>query len=225
MSYILHIETSTKVCSVSLGENGKLIASKEEYSEKYIHAERLTLLIKDLIQENKIDFKDLSAIAVNKGPGSYTGLRIGISTAKGLCYALNIPLISIDSLLNLYMNFKANIDFVNENNVVIPMIDARRNEVYTVSYLEDGTQLTKIQAKIIEADFFKPYLNYNKVHLIGDGCHKFKNRFKHSNFNYHTDILCSSISMLSVVYNKFQNNEYENTAYFEPYYLKDFKPS
>tara|TARA_B110000014_G_C20052048_1_gene547316 strand:- start:222 stop:899 length:678 start_codon:yes stop_codon:yes gene_type:complete len=224
MNYILHIETSTKVCSVALGGNGNLIGYKEEISEKYIHAERLTILINELIQENNISFNDLSAIAVSKGPGSYTGLRIGVSTAKGLCYALNIPLISIDSLFNLFLNFKQTFNDNNENNIVIPMIDARRDEVYTATFLDDGSVLNKTRAKIIDAAFFIHYSNYKKVHLIGDGCLKFKGRFKQSNLILHEDLLCSSSSMTNCIYEKFQKKEHENTAYFEPFYLKDFKP-
>ena len=154
MSYILNIETSTKVCSVSLSKNGILIDYKEEFSDKYVHAERLTLLIKELINTTKINFKDLCAIAVIKGPGSYTGLRIGVSTAKGLCYALKIPLISIDSLVGLFMHFKIKTPSINNNEIVIPMIDARRNEVYTATYLNDSTCLSTIKAKVIDIDFF-----------------------------------------------------------------------
>ena len=189
MSYILHIETSTKICSVTLAKNDKLIAFKEESSEKYVHAERLTLLIEELIFESELEFKNLSAIAVNKGPGSYTGLRIGVSTAKGLCYSLNIPLISIDSMLNLYMNFKSKINNVDENDVVIPMIDARRNEVFTASYSGSGELISSIQSKIIETTFFKPYLEYKKIHLLGDGCSKFIGKYKFSNLFFHFCLL------------------------------------
>lgn len=224
MIYILHIETSTKVCSISLSENGALLGYKEDSSDKYIHAEKLTPLIKELINDSKIEFKDLSAIAVNKGPGSYTGLRIGVSSAKGLCYALNIPLISMDSMLNLFMNFKSKSKIIiKSNDVVIPMIDARRNEVFTASYSENGELISKIQAKIIDEHFFNPYLKYNQIHLIGNGCAKFKGEFNYSNLLYHLDILCTSTSMTHCVFTKFQNKEYENVAYFEPFYLKDFK--
>ena len=224
MSHILHIETSTKVCSAALGESGNLIDFKEEHSEKYVHAERLTILIKELMESNDINFQKLSAIAISKGPGSYTGLRIGVSTAKGLCYALNIPLISIDSILNLFLNFKMSFEQEVENEVIIPMIDARRDEVYTAAFLGDRSILSETKAKLIDDNFFNPYKEFKKVHLIGDGCMKFKGRFNHSNLVFHDDILCASRSMVKHIFNKFQNKSFENTAYFEPYYLKDFKP-
>ena len=162
MSHILHIETSTKVCSVALGESGNLIDFKEEHSEKYVHAERLTILIKELMESNDINFQKLSAIAISKGPGSYTGLRIGVSTAKGLCYALNIPLISIDSILNLFLNFKMSFEQEVENEVIIPMIDARRDEVYTAAFLGDGTILSETKAKVIDDNFLTPIRNLRK---------------------------------------------------------------
>ena len=112
----------------------------------------------------------------------------------------------------------------HENYIIIPMIDARRDEVYTATFLDDGSVLNKTRAKIIDAAFFIHYSNYKKVHLIGDGCLKFKGRFKQSNLILHEDLLCSSSSMTNCIYEKFQKKEHENTAYFEPFYLKDFKP-
>lgn len=219
--FILNIETATKACSVSLSKNGELFGLKEETSEKYIHSEKLSIFIHNLLVNNEIDFKDLSAIAVSKGPGSFTGLRIGVSTAKGLCYGLDIPLIAINTLDSLCANFLLKNKFF-ENEVLIPMIDARRKEVYT---LIKGKCKNIIETSAIEinSDFFNKLNNYKKIHLFGDGCSKFEKEFSSNKIKYHTQVLCSSISMAEASYAQFKNKKFEDLAYFEPYYLKDFK--
>ena len=169
MNLLLNIETSTKVCSVSLALNGDILASKEESSEKYIHSEKLNVFIEELFTQVDYQLKDLAAICVSKGPGSYTGLRIGVSCAKGFCYALDIPLISIDSLSVLARGY-LNDNFINANTILMPMIDARRMEVYTAVFNHKAEIQTSISAEVIDSEFFD---TNKEIILIGDGAKKF----------------------------------------------------
>jgi len=219
--FILNIETATKACSVSLSKNGELLCIEEELSEKYIHSERLTTFIDKLLTYSKITFKDLNAIAVSKGPGSFTGLRIGVSTAKGLCYGLDIPLIAINTLDSLCANFLQNNQLL-ENEVLVPMIDARRREVYTL-IKDKYSNIIDTSAIEITSEFFYKLDNYNKIHLLGDGCNKFEKEFSSKKIEYHIHVLCSSASMVESSYKQFKNKTFEDLACFEPYYLKDFK--
>jgi len=217
MNLLLNIETSTKVCSVSLALNGEVLASKEESSEKYIHSEKLNVFIEELFTQVDYQLKDLAAICVSKGPGSYTGLRIGVSCAKGFCYALDIPLISIDSLSVLARGY-LNDNLINANTILMPMIDARRMEVYTAVFNHKAEIQTSISAEVIDAEFF----NTNKeIVLIGDGAKKF-NSVIPSNVRIENH-LSSSKGMASLSYLKFSKKEFEDVAYFEPYYLKSFR--
>ena len=168
MTLILNIETSTKVCSVSLGLNGELLAAKEESSDKYIHSEKLNVFIEELFAQVDYELKDLAAVCVSKGPGSYTGLRIGISSAKGFCYALDIPLISIDSLSALACSYLNN-NVIDVNTILMPMIDARRMEVYTAAFNNKAEMLNAISAEVIDAEFFD---GNKEIILIGDGAKK-----------------------------------------------------
>ena len=216
MTLILNIETSTKVCSVSLGLDGDLLASKEESSEKYIHSEKLNVFIEELFTQVDYELKDLAAICVSKGPGSYTGLRIGVSSAKGLCYALDIPLISIDSLSVLASGFLNN-NFIAANTILMPMIDARRMEVYTAAFNNKAAMLNAISAEVIDAEFFD---GNKEIILIGDGAEKC-NLVIPANVRIENH-LSSSKGMTNLAYLKFSKKEFEDVAYFEPYYLKDF---
>ena len=225
MSLILHIETATKVCSVCLSKEGKLIHIVEEYSEKYIHAEKLTLLIKQLMQEANFKLRELDAISIDKGPGSFTGLRIGVSTAKGLCYALGVPLIAIDSLVSLYFGYKKIKGGITETELIIPMIDARRMEVYTAAFNNKGEFYDEIDAKIIDQSFFDSFKQFNKIHVFGDGSIKIKDKFDHKNIEIYDEIICSSEFLIPKSFNNFNNKDFVDLAYFEPYYLKDFKPN
>ena len=217
MNLLLNIETSTKVCSVSLALNGEVLASKEESSEKYIHSEKLNVFIEELFTQVDYQLKDLAAICVSKGPGSYTGLRIGVSCAKGFCYALDIPLISIESLSVLARGY-LNDNLINANTILMPMIDARRMEVYTAVFNHKAEIQTSISAEVIDAEFF----NTNKeIVLIGDGAKKF-NSVIPSNVRIENH-LSSSKGMASLSYLKFSKKEFEDVAYFEPYYLKSFR--
>lgn len=213
---ILNIETSTKNCSVSLSKNGALLSFKEINTGDYTHAEMLHPFIKQLLEEAKLDFKDLNAVAVGKGPGSFTGLRIGISATKGLCFALNIPLIAIDSLSILAHAKQLKTGFI------VPLIDARRMEVYTSVYANDYNQVAPIEAVILEENSFADYLNQATVCFLGDGAEKFKPLCKHPNAIFEIDVLPSAKEMVNLSYLKYKKNDTEDVAYFEPFYLKDF---
>ena len=217
MTLILNIETSTKVCSVSLGLDGELLAVKEESSDKYIHSEKLNVFIKDLFTQVDYQLKDLAAVCVSKGPGSYTGLRIGISSAKGFCYALDIPLISIDSVSVLACGYLNN-NVIDANTILMPMIDARRMEVYTAAFNNKGEMHTSISAEVIDVDFFD---KNKEIILIGDGAEKC-NAFIPNNVRVENH-LSSSKGMINLSYLKFSKKEFEDVAYFEPFYLKSFK--
>ena len=217
MTLILNIETSTKVCSVSLALNGDVIAFKEESSEKYIHSEKLNIFIEELFAQVDYQLNDLAAICVSKGPGSYTGLRIWVSSAKGFCYALDIPLISLDSLSVLARDYLNN-NFMQANTILMPMIDARRMEVYTAVFNDKADIQTAISAEVIDVEFFD---TNKKIILIGDGAKKF-NSIIPRNVRIENN-LSSSKGMASLSYLKFTKKEFEDVAYFEPYYLKSFK--
>jgi tRNA threonylcarbamoyladenosine biosynthesis protein TsaB len=215
LTYILNIETATKNCSVSVAKNGITIACKEIAEIGYSHAERLHVFIEDVLKESHITFNDLSAIGVSQGPGSYTGLRIGVSAAKGLCFALDIPLISIDTLLVL-----ASVASV-ENGLIIPMIDARRMEVYSAIFDYKGREIRKTEAEIIDENSFSEILE--TVYFVGDCNEKCKTILTKSNFVFLDDIVYPSANQMSFLsFEKFSKNQFEDVAYFEPLYLKDF---
>ena len=215
MSTIFCIETASTNCSVAIGVNGKLLALKEDYDSNYSHAERLHIFIKEILSENKLELSDLDAIAVSKGPGSYTGLRIGVSAAKGLCFSLDIPLISVPTLTSLALQ-------VEENEMVIPMMDARRMEVYTAVFDKDKNQVEDTSAKILDAESYKEYLDEQVVYFIGSGVEKFQNICEHPNARYIENVLPSAAQMVELATIKHKKSDFEDVAYFEPYYLKDF---
>lgn len=214
--YILNIETSTKNCSVSLSKNGHLVVLKELCEVNFSHAEKLTVFITDVLNKAKIELKDLTAIAIGKGPGSFTGLRIGVSSAKGLCFGLDIPLIAIPTL-EILAN-ATNLD----NGFIIPLLDARRQEIYTAVFNKKHEFVKETFNHILETDSFLEYLTKNKVLFLGDGSTKTKEIIQHKNAlfleNYHP----SAKEMVALSYQKFLNNDFEDVAYFEPFYLKDF---
>lgn len=216
MGIILNIETATKNCSVSLAKNGEILAIKEVNNGNYSHAELLHQFIKDILTQEKINQSDIDAIAVSKGPGSYTGLRIGVSAAKGLCFALDIPLIAIDTLQALSCSISI------EKGFIIPMIDARRMEVYTAVFDENNTTIENTSAKIIDETSFINYLKKNKTYFLGDGASKCKETITHENAVFVEDHFPSAKEMASLSYAKFQQEKFEDVAYFEPFYLKDF---
>jgi tRNA threonylcarbamoyladenosine biosynthesis protein TsaB len=218
MSLILGIETATKICSVALTENGKLLALKEE-GGAYSHSEKLTTFIQDVLKQAGKELKDLDAVAVSKGPGSYTGLRIGVSAAKGLCYALNIPLISVSTLQGMALGMSE----METNILYSPMIDARRMEVYTALFDEDNKELDAISAKIIDEHSFEKELKESKVLFFGDGADKCKEVLKKNpNAIFSEKGLPSAQFINQIALVKFDKQDFEDVAYFEPYYLKDF---
>ena len=217
MALLLCLETATKSCSVALARDGALLHFKDEISEKYSHSEQLTLLIESLLQEQRIELSDLDAIAVSKGPGSYTGLRIGVTTAKGLCYALDKPLIGVSTLKAMASGMEKKIP----NKLYCPMIDARRMEVY-MAFFQAGKQLTDIKAHIVEKNSFSKMLAKKEVLFFGDGAEKCQGLISHVNATFITNIYPSAKDMVALAENAFMQKQFENIAYFEPYYLKDF---
>ncbi len=213
---ILSIETTTTNCSVALSRDGETIVLKEDYSGSYSHAERLHVYIDEVLKEAQITPASLTAIAVSKGPGSYTGLRIGVSAAKGLCYALNIPLIAIATLDALAHQVKIN------EGVIVSMLDARRLEVYSAIYNFKHEQIRATQAQILDEQAFKDYLEKANVCFVGNGVEKTKGLITHPNAVFVENKLPSAEQMGMLAYHKYKHNEIEDVAYFEPYYLKDF---
>ena len=215
--YILNIETSTKACSVALHKNGELIVSREDVTTNFSHSEKLLKFISKLFSDAKLSLSDLDAIAVSMGPGSYTGLRIGVSTAKGLCYGLDIPLISISTLKAMSFGMALEI----KADLYCPMIDARRMEVYSAFFDINNTEVRKIQADIIDENSYKKELE-KKVVFFGDGSEKIKEKIRHKNAMFISDIHPSAKNMGLLSYQKFTKSLFEDLAYFEPFYLKDF---
>ncbi|WP_010178721.1 tRNA (adenosine(37)-N6)-threonylcarbamoyltransferase complex dimerization subunit type 1 TsaB [Aquimarina agarilytica] len=218
MSYLLCIETSTTNCSVALSLKGNIVSFKEDNSKNYSHAESLHVFIEALLAEAKVSLQQIDAIVVSKGPGSYTGLRIGVSAAKGLCYALDIPLISINTLESLAHQTTHS----TTPSFIVPMLDARRMEVYTATYNNHYDCLDTTHAKILDETSYMVLLDKQKTIFIGNGVTKFKEICTHNNAVIIEDALPSAKQLGKLGYQKFQNNDFDDVAYFEPYYLKDF---
>lgn len=217
MPLILNLETATTNCSVSVATNGNLLAIKEHDTPNYSHSEQLHIFIQDVLKEAEIEFSNLDAIAVSKGPGSYTGLRIGVSAAKGLCFSLDVPLISIPTLKSMAHQAKSEgIDFV------IPVLDARRMEVYSAVFDQGINPIRETKAEIIDGNSFSEFVDKGKVLLLGNGAEKCKELLLHPNFSFDTALVPSAREMATLSHKKFEAGEFENVAYFEPYYLKDF---
>ena len=219
MATILCIETATTNCSVALSVNGSVIAFKEDNpngSQKgYSHAEKLHGYIEEVLSSANTLKSNLDAIVVSKGPGSYTGLRIGVSAAKGLCFALEIPLLSIPTLQSLSLQIE------EKDTYVIPLLDARRMEVYSAVFFSEE-KIRETKAEIVDENSFSNYLNERKTIFIGDGVSKFKTLCSHHNAEFIVNKLPSARQMALLSEKKFKANDFEDVAYFEPYYLKDF---
>ena len=214
MARILLIETSTAVLSVALSENGTVVASRECH-EPRLQASLTAPLVKEVLDSKGLAVRDCDAICVGKGPGSYTGLRVGVSTAKGLAFGAGLPLIAIGSLDILA---QAAID---GNHTVIPMIDARRMEVYTAVFSPAGEQLTPVEAKIIGQDSFADYLEKGPVLFIGDGALKCQDVITHPNASF-VEAWPLAANMAPLAEAAYNEKRFEDLAYFEPFYLKDF---
>lgn len=216
MATILCIETATTNCSVALSVNGSVIALKENNSAKYSHAERLHTYIEEVLTLAGLDKNELDAIAVSKGPGSYTGLRIGVSAAKGLCYALDKPLISIPTLESLSSQL------TELEGYRVAMLDARRMEVYAAVFSSEGKEIRETRAEILTTDSFSEFLEKGISSFIGSGVEKFETLCKHTNAVFINEKSPSAREMALLAETKFKISDIEDVAYFEPYYLKDF---
>lgn len=220
MIRILCIETSLDYCSVSIIEDGKVIDS-ENINIKKSHSEFILILIKDLLKRINISLNQLSAIAVSEGPGSYTGLRIGVSTAKGLCFSLDLPLLSVNSLdLMIYDVKKKNL--VESGSLLCPMIDARRMEVYTKIVKDDLIIIKDTHAKILSNNSFNSLLKFNKINFFGNGSTKFKKIIKSNNALFIEKIIPEAINFDQIVHDKYLEGKFEDLINFEPNYLKEY---
>ncbi|NTV83902.1 MAG: tRNA (adenosine(37)-N6)-threonylcarbamoyltransferase complex dimerization subunit type 1 TsaB [Bacteroidales bacterium] len=228
MAHILHIETATQVCSVALSANGSLLQLRES-SEKNSHSATVTLFIDEVMKSAGLAYKALDAVAISMGPGSYTGLRIGVSTAKGICYAIDKPLIAISTLQSMAAGalesmMKSN-EQVPESVLLCPMIDARRMEVYTALYHPDLVPARDTRAEIIDESSFAEELKQHQVWFFGDGAAKCKPVLgNHPNARFIDDFQLSAANMIKLAEGKYASSAFEDVVYFEPYYLKDFIP-
>jgi tRNA threonylcarbamoyladenosine biosynthesis protein TsaB len=225
MSIILNLESSTDICSVALSYDGKA-ADVMENTEGMNHARLMSVYVKEIMQRNNLGFDRLSAIAVSKGPGSYTGLRIGVSLAKGLCYAHHIPLIAVSSLqaMSSYVIENKNQWKLpdSDNLIFCPMIDARRMEVYLALFDCQNYEVEGVRSKIINENSFQDLLSQRPVVFFGNGSEKVRPVIIHSNAFFIPDIKTSAQFMCSLSDKAFENKQFVDLAYFEPFYLKDF---
>ena len=219
MARILSIETSTSICSVAIHEQGELLALAE-IKEPGAHAEKLLLLVDEVFEKAGLSFADLDAVAVSQGPGSYTGLRIGVSTAKGIAYALEIPLIGINTLQAMAAS-----QSVAPGDYVVAVLDARRKEVYTQTFGYSLQELSPIEAVVLEEGVFGSILEKGRVYFVGDGVEKVKEEVKSANALFVADwaISLSAKNMGVLASEKHARQEWEDLAYFVPNYLKEFK--
>lgn len=217
MALILNLETATTNCSVSIAKDGRTLVLKEHNTPNYSHSEQLHVFIEEVLAEASISLSELDAVAISKGPGSYTGLRIGVSAAKGLCFSLDVPLISIATLKSM-----ATQSTIDEIDVVIPLLDARRMEVYSTVFDTEFIEVRETRAEIIDEKSFEAYLSKGKVLLLGSGAQKCKDVLAHANLKYDTSVNPSAEQMSRLSFEKYKKKDFEDVAYFEPYYLKDF---
>lgn len=219
MARILSIETSTSMCSVALHERGALLALAE-IKEPGAHAEKLLLLVDEVFEKAALSFGDLDAVAVSQGPGSYTGLRIGVSTAKGIAYGLDIPLIGINTLQAMAASQP-----LNQGEFVVAVLDARRMEVYTQTFGYANQEITSIAALVLEECVFASILEKGRVYFVGDGAEKVKAYAQHPNavFSGSWEQSLSAKNMGQLAFEKFLRQDLEDLAYFVPNYLKEFK--
>jgi len=225
MSIILNLESSTDVCSVALSVDGK-VADVMENAEGMNHARLMSVYVQEIMQRNRLDFDRISAVAVSKGPGSYTGLRIGVSLAKGLCYAHHIPLIAVSPLQSMSAHVIENKHQWNSSDrnqlIYCPMIDARRMEVYMALYDHQNNEIEGVRSKVINEDSFLDLLNEQPVVFFGNGSEKLRPVIAHPNALFIPDIKTSAQFMCSLSDKAFGIKQFADLAYFEPFYLKDF---
>lgn len=214
---ILSIETAAGNCSVCLSKGEDIVAYKENEEQRQ-HSQKLSVLIEELFLNTHYTIQSINAVAVSKGPGSYTGLRIGVSSAKGIAYGLDVPLISVETLQILA--YGASLKY--KDVLYMPMIDARRMEVYTAIYDGEFQTIKPISADIIEEDLYKEYHKDKKIVLLGDGAEKCKTVLNDTNYIYDLDTQLSAKNMVKFALDKYMLKDFEDVAYFEPYYLKEF---
>lgn len=216
MGLILNLETATKICSVSLAKDGKEIKTLTHKSDKYSHAEKLNGLIMSLFEGTNLGLKDLDAVAVSEGPGSYTGLRIGTSSAKGFCYAMDIPLIAVNSLKALAASQ------AGKGYFICPMFDARRMEVYSAIYDSEMNELEATRAVVVDEASYAGHLRESKTIFLGPGAEKCQDLIQSDNAIFELDQEVTAAGMISLSEKKFNDQDFVDLAYFEPFYLKDF---
>lgn len=220
MERIILIETSTSLCSAALAENGEIVSVRESAKPRS-HASMTAPFVKEMLDERGLAVKDCSAVCVSKGPGSYTGLRVGVSTAKGLCFGAGIPLISVGTLDTLAWQAIDDGLLPNGCKYIVPMIDARRMEVYTGVFTPDGNQVSPTVAQVVNDETFTSRLSEGPVLFIGDGAEKCKDVI--ASPNAHFEQCCpKASSMLHPAHEAFMAGRFEDVAYFEPFYLKEF---
>lgn len=217
MAIILCIESSTKVCSVCIAENGQVLHLAEDKASTYSHAEKLNVLIGEVVSKLPNAYNDLTAIAVSEGPGSYTGLRIGVSAAKGIAFAKNLPLIAIGSLASMAVAARDG----NPKTLLLPMIDARRMEVYCQGLNGEGKIQFETRAQVLDESSFPEAEGFRKVFFFGDGAEKCREIYETQGWEL-LSLDASSEGMAILANEKFHQSDFVSVAYFEPYYLKDF---
>ncbi len=220
MSYIISIETATKVCSIALHCNGELIALREN-NDQHSHSANITIFVDEVVKEAGITFSDINAIAVSKGPGSYTGLRIGVSAAKGFCYGLGIPLISVNTLMAMAQHTALS-QYKKENTLLCPMIDARRMEVFCALIDTKNQWAKETEAVIVDESSFGQELEKHPIVFFGDGAAKCQSTINHPNAIFINEIRPSAKYVGELAWEKFSQKQFEDVAYFEPFYLKEF---
>jgi len=221
---IICLETATSLCSVALCSNEGLVSLRES-SDTKSHSSLITVFIDEILKEQGLKVRDLEAIAVSRGPGSYTGLRIGVSVAKGMAYASSVPLIGIDTTLSMFMGYKEKYLSTIENpeNVLFcPMLDARRLEVYCAIYDYTGKTVNKISAEVITEESFMDISESEKIIFFGNGADKCRDLIKRRNSYFDSEFVISASHMLTPAYQALRSHDFQDIAYFEPFYLKDF---
>lgn len=212
-TWILHIETATKTCSVALSNEGVLIDELTELGDGFVHGERLTLLINDLIIRNNLTFKNLKAISISIGPGSYTGLRIGLSTVKGICFALNIPIIPLNTLEIIAKS-------VSSNSLIIALMDAKRMEVYAYGIDQMKKEIFSAAPVILTESTF---IEFDPFLCLGDGAEKTKEIWKNRNVHYHDDFKLEASNQVNLAFELFKSKNFAKSDSLVPNYLKDFQ--
>jgi tRNA threonylcarbamoyladenosine biosynthesis protein TsaB len=221
---IICLETSTDLCSVALCKSEGVVALKES-TENKSHAARLTLFIEDILSENGLRASDLEAVAVSKGPGSYTGLRIGVSTAKGIAYAASVPLIGVETALSMFHGINAPLREkyeIDSTSLLVPMIDAKRMEVYFSVLSSDGKKVREITAEVIDENTFSDIPESFRMLIFGTGAAKCRNIIRRGNVAFAEEFRISAACMYEPAYKALRDQKFEDIAYFEPFYLKDF---